>query len=353
MSPLQLMLFPLRNVRMVRLYRRWSGISIEQYAARFSHPAMRQMFKQIFPHHQFFSVLSLMVALGWMHKKSAGYPIGGSAGFIDRLLTRYQQLGGEVLYHKKVSSILLEGKTARGVQCADATRYEADIVVASGDRHALLHRLLPLHVVPPKMLRPFETMRVLPSIVQVSLGVKRSFSEEPKKMVLPLQQPLPMGADSASVQLLRICNFDSCFAPAGKTAFVSHLRTTDAHYWIALRRDDPARYRAEKERVAEVVVADLCRRFGLQRDQIEQLDVATPATYVRYTGVYQGSYQAWAPTPEYIGKSLSKTVPGIKNLYMCGQWLSTPGGLPRVIVLGRQVTQLICKHFKRRFSVQA
>ena len=46
---------------------------------------------------------------------------------------------------------------------------------------------------------------------------------------------------------------------------------------------------------------------------------------------------------------MSKTLPGLKNFYMAGQWVEPGGSLPTAVMSGRNVTQIICKRDKRSF----
>ena len=77
--------------------------------------------------------------------------------------------------------------------------------------------------------------------------------------------------------------------------------------------------------------------------------MATPVTYERYTGNWQGSYMGWATTTETMGKSMSRTLPGLGSLYMAGQWVFFSGGVPGAVMSGRHVMQVICKQDKRPF----
>ncbi len=38
---------------------------------------------------------------------------------------------------------------------------------------------------------------------------------------------------------------------------------------------------------------------------------------------------------------MKKTLPGLKNFYMAGQWVEPGGSIPKVILSGRNVTQVI------------
>ncbi len=72
-------------------------------------------------------------------------------------------------------------------------------------------------------------------------------------------------------------------------------------------------------------------------------DVSTPATLVRYTGNWQGSFEGWLPTPEWLVKSVPPTLPGLDGFWMVGQWVAPGRGLPSGLMSARQVQQLICR----------
>jgi len=54
-------------------------------------------------------------------------------------------------------------------------------------------------------------------------------------------------------------------------------------YWKSLR-EDPDRYKADKEQIAGHVVGLLDRRFLRRAAQVEMRDMVTQITFHRYTG---------------------------------------------------------------------
>ena len=122
---------------------------------------------------------------------------------------------------------------------------------------------------------------------------------------------------------------------------------TDYDYWETLYKE-PERYKSEKERIADTVIALLDKRFPGLADQVEMRDVATPMTWVRYTGNWRGAYEGWMITPETIMHQWSKTLPGLDNFYMAGQWVVL-GSMPSSVMSGRQTIQIICSKDKKQF----
>jgi len=54
-------------------------------------------------------------------------------------------------------------------------------------------------------------------------------------------------------------------------------------------------------------------------------------------------------TPKIGFTQLPIQLPGLKNFYMAGQWVSPGGGLPSALITGRGVSGLICKKSGKNF----
>jgi phytoene dehydrogenase-like protein len=342
--------FVVRNFPLLMFRQKWGNVSVARYARKFSNTAMRAMFQQIFPHHEHFAVMAPVAPLGWMHHKVAGYPMGGSSRIIELMEQRYRSLGGTIEFFKSVDKVTIDNGAVTGVRCADGSVYDATIVVSAADLHETVFELVDGRYVSAKLAGKFHTYQPFSALVQVSLGLARTFDGESEKLNTPLAQPLTMGSHTARDMMVRILNFDPSYAPPGKTSLIVQLRTHDCDYWCELRQKDRDRYRREKQRVAEAVIDSLERRFGAIKENLEVTDVASPATYVRYTRLWKGAHQGWAPTPGVIGRPQPKTVPKLRNFYLAGHWASPAGGIPAVIAIGRQVAQIVCKRDGKRFK---
>jgi phytoene dehydrogenase-like protein len=147
---------------------------------------------------------------------------------------------------------------------------------------------------------------------------------------------------------LDIYSYDPTFAPPGKTALVAFLYA-DYDYWQKLRLENHEQYKQEKEEVADQVIAFLDTRFPGLAKQVEMRDVATPATWERYTGSWRGSWEGWMLTSKVFMTRMSKELPGLKNFYMVGQWVEPGGGTPAVAASGRNAIQIICKRDGKKF----
>ena len=55
------------------------------------------------------------------------------------------------------------------------------------------------------------------------------------------------------------------------------------------------------------------------------------------------------PNAKSFGRGMSKTLPGLRDFYMIGQWIAPGGGLPPAVSTGRHVVQLMCREDKKPF----
>ena len=146
----------------------------------------------------------------------------------------------------------------------------------------------------------------------------------------------------------QIYNFDNTLAPEGKT-LITFLIPTDFDYWERLH-EQPKLYQKRKDEVLAHVIAALEGRYPGIGKEIEMTDVATPVTYNYRTGCYRGSYEGWLPSMESSGVRIKKTIHGIDNFYLAGQWVEIGGGLPTAAFTARNAIQLICNQDGQDFN---
>ena len=337
---------------MAGLASKYGKMNIQQFAARFKDQFLREALLSVF-NLEDFPMLGLLMSLGSMAAQNAGYPIGGSLAFSQSIEQRYLSLGGEVRYASRVSKILVEGGRAVGLRLADGTEVRADYVISAADGHATLFDMLDGKYLTDEIRSNYATLPIFDPLVQVSLGVAMDLKNQPEMATYQLEKPLSIaGTDRFLLGIKHFC-YDPSLAPEGKSV-VEVMYNSNYDYWKALS-SDAERYDAEKKDIAIRVIDQIEQRIPGFADKVEVVDVATPLTYERYTGNWKGSMEGWMITSRAMedmlkGKSMSKTLPGLENFYMVGQWVEPGGGLPPAATSARGVVQQICKKEGRRFK---
>ena len=329
----------------------WMNITCEDLAKQFKDPLLREAFREMWIPE--FSVFFMLFTFAYFHNKNAGYPIGGSMPMSRALESRYKELGGILNYRSRVASIITENNIATGVRLEDGTEHRAGRVISAADGYTTLFNMLEGKFGNEKTREPYEKWLLFPSLIFVSLGVKRTFEEIPRTvsgLTFHLKQQVEIGDKVRDKLSVHLYNHDPSMAPEGCTA-ITVMLDTDYGYWkdLALNRKV---YLQQKEEIGRKIVELLNERFPGISSQVEELDVATPLTFERYTGNWKGSFEGWLITPEnsaVIMKPMPQSLPDLKNFYMCGQWVEPGGGLPTAIMSGRRLVKKLCKEDKRKF----
>lgn len=345
-----------RMVPFFGFLRKWGDVTIQDVARRFRNPFMRGAFLHIFnlENPPDFPIMAVMSTFGWMHQKTCGYPEGGSLEFVRAIERRYLDLGGEINYKSRVEKILVEDNRAVGARLADGSEQRGDVVISAADGRTTIFDMLDAKYISSKIRGYYDKLRLYSPLIYVGLGVASSFEDVPSTVTginIPLDEPVLIGDRERSRLSVQFYTFDPTLAPEGRTFVRVHF-PSDYDYWMELKRD-PERYKAEKEQIADKVVALLDRRFHGLADRVEVRDVATPLTWVRYTGNWRGSFEGWQETTQTLRMRMSQSLPGLRNFYMAGQWVQPGGSLPAVAMSGRNAIQIICRKDRKTFTAAA
>jgi phytoene dehydrogenase-like protein len=328
---------------------RWANLPARSFANRFQHPFLRRAVAQMFSWEEA-PVMLGMSLLAYMHTGNAGFPLGGSLEFARALERRYLELGGNIHYKAQVEKILTEDGRAVGVRLYNDEVYTADYVISAADGRTTIYDLLAGQYRNSHIDRMYDGHLPLHSQVQISLGVNCDLSAEPHWVTHLLDKPILIaGEEKTEVGIKHYC-FDPSLAPAGKSVIEVMIRSNYA-YWqhIYGRRE----YDLEQRQVSGIVIDFLERQYpGISRD-IEFRDEATPLSYERYTGNWRGATCGWLMNTEAMRmmlRGVSKTLPGLSNFYMAGQWVEPGGSLPLAAASGREAIQLICHAEQQPFE---
>jgi phytoene dehydrogenase-like protein len=330
---------------------KWGLVSTDSFAQRFKDPFLQRAIPLMFAWPSI-PVMVGMSLLAYMKQRNAGFPEGGSLEFARSIEKRYQELGGEILYHAQVERILVENNQAVGVRLYNNNEYRSKRVISACDGRGTIFNLLRGQYGHQKAKRLYDGHLPLYSQLQVSLGVNRDFSSEPYWVNHLFDQPRTIaGQERSSVGIRHYC-FDPSLAPKGKSVIIMTLETS-YDYWQRIY----GRTIYDHEQIQEAdMLIDLLEEFypGIKED-IELVDVATPLSYERYTGNWRGSICGWLLTKQTMPMmilGMRNTLPGLENFYMTGQWVEPGGSLPVVATSGRNIIQQICDEDKKEFTTR-
>ena len=330
---------------------KYGTLTIRQFIAKIQDPAMVAVFSNL-AHFGGLDVplLTVLLPLAYAHRKMAGIPRHGWLSFAHSIERRFIELGGAIRYKAKVERLIVENGAVNGVILVDGSRLFANRVLSAADGR--FSESLLLGKKEGETVHPYNPQDLSDQPAQVNIGVDEDFSAEDGPVTYILTDRL--NAAGREHERITVHNkyYDPDAAPKGKSAITVFL---DSDYlWWKQVAADPARYKEEKERCANMVIDVIERYHPGFRDRIEVVDVSTPLTRERYTGNWMGAMQARKPNANMI-RALLQGAPryafkGVEGLYMAGQWVEAWGGITTAARSGRKAIQAMCKHDCKRFS---
>ncbi|MEG6523385.1 phytoene desaturase family protein [Desulfotomaculum sp. 1211_IL3151] len=291
---------------------------------------------------------AMLFTLGLLADGQLGLVEGGSLNFSLAIAQYYQDLQGEITYGARVEEILVKNSTVIGIRLADGSEHRADVVVSAADGFSTIFQMLGGKYVDQSIRERYAQWPIFWPIHLISFGVARQFPNEPPVKKILLKEPIHTGVQDTDNFRLRIFNYDPSLAPEGKTV-VQVLLDTDFDHWYHLQ-ENRALYEAAKAKLAHDVLRRLETLYPGISSQVEITDVATPYTFWRYTRNHRGSFEGWLPTPEAMRTTIPKTLPGLANFYMVGQWVQPAGGIEQSISSGRNLVKTLCEQEAMEFS---
>ncbi len=343
--------FGLKAFPLAKVMRKLGKLSLGDLQNKFRNPFLKANFVRLIGMYEEMPVTALLYTLALLSVKDAGYPIGGSLELAKSVENKYLSLGGKVHYNTKVEKIIVDNCIAKGIELADGSTHYADIIVSAADGHYTIYNMLKGEFIDKEIEGYYNNFKLFPSIMQVSLGIAREFANIPDAITyhFSIDEPLYIDPQNTSNEIgIKIYNFDPTFAPKGKTAVTMYF-DADYEYWTELKKENPEKYAQEKDRVAQQVIDRLEKKFGEVEDKVEIWDIATPYTFVRYTNNWKASFEGFIPTVENFNVKMKRTLPGLNNFYMIGQWVQPGGGIPTAGMHGRHLALQLCKKDGKKF----
>lgn len=294
------------------------------------------------------SLIFPLMLLSLQGSGNGSYPLGGSVPLAKALEKKFKELGGTISYNQKVVSILTKESRAVGVRLSDGTERYGDCVISCADGHSTIFDWLGGMYCDDTIREYYQNLKPFPSIVFIALGINSQVPSIPEMCSIILDSPVHIGGQIQENIVIRNHAHDPFLVPEGK-GIITLWVPVNYEWWEQFPYQGEE-YQNEKEKVSQQVINLLIERFPELYNRIEVVDVATPMTFVRYTGNWRGSYEGWLITPDSFFLELPMTLPGLSRFYMAGQWVSTGGGIPGAILSGRTAIKKICREMKIPFK---
>ena len=303
------------------------------YAKRFKNPRIRALLGAVV--EPSINALSLIYTLSTFTMGDSGYPKGGSLQMARNMAAHFEGLGGEIRYRTQVQEVL-RTDSAWSVRVGEEL-LQADAVVISMDARSAIDKLFKTPIRDSwaqKMRKGLRTTQCM----FLGVGVKADLRAWPRSMQIVLPEPLQ--AAGRTYKTIVVNNYADVkgYAPEGCSVITCLLHGRTYPWWKAAKEEGT--YVAKKQEVMAAFLKAIGRVIPVIAEQADVTDVATPLTYERYCGTFEGSYMSdWPPfQPLYRAPYRYE-----RGLYFTGQRTAYSGGLPPSAQSARLTAQYVCR----------
>lgn len=276
---------------------------------------------------------------------------GGSQALSSAILDQFTKHGGEVRFNCAAQKIKIENGCVSGVWTEQGDLISTSYVVSNASSLDTYIEMMEPEEAGAEQLSILGGSTIGPSSLTLYIGLDC----EPQEIgineatnFICTGTDMDKGYDcfkyvdaSQDMLLLTCYNLvDPGFSPSGTTQLVLvDLKYADPWMEIA-----PADYFRVKNQAAEQVLNTAERVFPGLREHIEEIEVATPLTHMRYLGSPGGAIYGF---DQYAKDSSLFVSPksAVKGLYLAGAWAGS-GGFQPSLTSGGQAARQIIKEIK-------
>ncbi len=274
-----------------------------------------------------------------------------SQAFVDAI----EENGGEVWLNNGAARILVSQGKVRGVLAEDGTEIHASYVVSNASPLVTCYRLLEREEVPSWYLKRLgiwtpgaATFNVYLGLdctcEELGLNVHENFvnsSYDMERQYELMRSSLNFEPDGAAVTAYNVV--DPEFSPPGTASVVLTL-IAYSEPWLRLK---PFEYLEAKERLADRMLALAERVAPDIREHIEEIEVASPLTNMRFSGNPGGSIIGFDENYTGTGMDHLPNRGPLEGLYFAGAWANIGGGYETCIFSGFFASRQLLEDMER------
>lgn len=261
------------------------------------------------------------------------------------LASEFEDCGGEIRYNSQVSRIKFKDGHAYGVILKNGEAINCEHIICNCSPTTAYAKLMKAKDVPKSAVKRTNARTFGARGACVYLGLNRSpkelgineysvFITDSSDSVEQFELMKSIETNNAvAATCLNIANPDC--SPKGTTILCLTTLYTD-NCWANVA---PEEYFNEKDILAARLIASYEKATGITiHNSIEELEVATPATFARYTNTPQGVIYGYSGSewdgllPRIMTEKTDNDTPGLR---FCGGWGAQLSGVSSAIATGR------------------
>ncbi|MBN1350934.1 phytoene desaturase [candidate division KSB1 bacterium] len=284
-------------------------------------------------------------------EKSGGvwYTMGGMYSFVEALETLFLELGGKIQTNSEVTEIVVENKTARGVNTGDQF-YQADIVISNAHfAHTQLDLIKPEHRSKWNDRR-VKKMSYSMSAFILYIGSRKKYPKLRHHTLIIAKRYRDLIYDIFERKILADDFSIYAHVPSRTDPGMAPNDGESMYFLIPVPNlAGHIDWEKAKHPFAEKVLNFLEYEFGLEnlRDSIEVSKIITPLDFEKHANNYLGS--AWGLEPKLTQTASFRPQnrsEDIKNLYLVGTSTHPGAGIPGTLLTSEATEYAIMNDFQ-------
>lgn len=260
---------------------------------------------------------------------------GGSQAMSNAIADAIITAGGSIRYNCGAKQIVVKDGAVRGVITDEGDEIRADYVISNASKITTYMELLDPREVPGSVIPELRQASVSQSAFCVYMGLDCT----PGEAGIPesthfISQSVDVDGGYEKMKVVDIDDRDflmmTCydlivpdFSPPGSC----QVTLVTLKYGDAWLRVPPARYADTKFKMGDAMVSLAEKVYPGLRNHVEEMEIATPITHLRYLGHPRGAIYGF----DHFRKDSTMFVPPrshLKGLHGAGAWMGYPGFQP-------------------------
>jgi phytoene dehydrogenase-like protein len=283
-----------------------------------------------------------------------------ASAFVDKI----EKLGGELWFNARVEKINTSRGRVKSVLLATGEEIETDHIIANVSPTRVFNSLIfPESEVPVEALRNINSRKHGFSLVVVYLGLNKSPEElgltDYSYFIAPHMDTVKLYDCIYDIHSTELMQASVCLnaanpncSPPGTTI----LALTAGQSPEAWKGVTPEDYPEKKNAIARIMINQFEKATGCSlMDHIEEIEIATPQTFARYTNAYNGIVYGYEPEPwdSIIPRALSVDDENyIEGLQFCGGFSYRCHGYGSSLLSGKAAAERTLKAMGGDFENQ-
>ncbi|HZK44499.1 MAG TPA: NAD(P)/FAD-dependent oxidoreductase [Syntrophomonadaceae bacterium] len=278
---------------------------------------------------------------------------GGSQSLSNALVAKILENGGDVRFNCLVNKIVVEESRVKGVITAEGEHIAANYVVSNASSVITYTELIEPEHVPEEQFEILKGSTVGVSAFSMFIGLDCAADElginETTNFVTTSANPDNQDINIRKVNIENDAFLMTCYnvsdpeaSPPGTTQ-VAIVSLAYAEPWLAV---PPAQYQATKFECAEQILKRIEQIHPGFREHIEEIEIATPITHMRYLGTPGGAFYGFDQYPKDSNLFIQPKTP-IEGLFAAGAWVGS-GGFQPTLISGGSAAQALIRSMKKQ-----